>query len=223
MSNELMVSESSNFSPANLAELESFGKKMADSSFVPENMRGKPGDIIAAIMMGNEIGLAPMQALQNIAVINGKPSVWGDAALGLVKSHHDFEWIKESIERRENVGLTAICIIKRKGEDPYEQHFSMAEAKQAKLAGKPGPWQTYPRRMLQMRARSWAIRDVFPDALKGLYIREEALDMPMESTQTIETDPVKSKAKRIMDKLGVNDMIGEGPLDIEIVEDGDED
>ena len=50
------------------------------------------------------------------------------------------------------------------------------DAKRAGLWTKAGPWQTYPRRMLQMRARSFALRDAFPDVLKGLISVEEALD-----------------------------------------------
>jgi hypothetical protein len=56
----------------------------------------------------------------------------------------------------------------------------MEDAKRAGLAGKQGPWQQYPKRMLQMRARAFALRDVFPDVLRGVYVAEEAADMPPE-------------------------------------------
>jgi hypothetical protein len=32
--------------------------------------------------------------------------------------------------------------------------------------------------MLQMRARAWAIRDAFPDALRGIGVAEEVRDIP---------------------------------------------
>jgi hypothetical protein len=68
----------------------------------------------------------------------------------------------------------AVCQVWRKGEDnPVTHRFSVADAKRANLWGKPGPWQQYPRRMLQMRARGFCLRDAFPDVLKGLYSREE--------------------------------------------------
>lgn len=70
----------------------------------------------------------------------------------------------------------AVCIAKRHGSSPVTARFSVMDAKRAGLWTKAGPWQTYPRRMLQMRARSFALRDAFPDVLKGLISVEEALD-----------------------------------------------
>ena len=48
-----------------------------------------------SIQYGMEIGLPPLQAVQNVAIINGRPCVWGDAALGLCQQHPQFEWIEE--------------------------------------------------------------------------------------------------------------------------------
>jgi hypothetical protein len=67
-------------------------------------------------------------------------------------------------------------VVKRRDRSPVVRTFSEADAKKAGLWGKAGPWQQYPSRMLQMRARSWALRDAFPDALRGLGIREEVAD-----------------------------------------------
>lgn len=73
----------------------------------------------------------------------------------------------------------AICTVWRKGQaEPTTRTFSIADAKRAKLWGKPGPWTEYPARMLQMRARSFALRDAFPDVLKGLRTVEELQDIP---------------------------------------------
>jgi hypothetical protein len=58
--------------------------------------------------------------------------------------------------------------------------FNMEDAKKAGLAGKQGPWQTAPKRMLQMRARAFAARDLFADALKGIKSVEELRDYPDE-------------------------------------------
>ena len=122
-----------------------------------------------------ELGLQPMQAMQSIAVINGRPSLWGDAMLALVKAHPAFEWIKEECD-----GNVATCTIKRRGEPEVVQSFSLEEAKRAGLTGKQGPWTQYPKRMLQMRARGFALRDAFPDALRGVVSAEEARDTPTE-------------------------------------------
>jgi hypothetical protein len=147
---------------------------------VPAGYKGKPQDILVAIGWGYEVGLQPMQALQNIAVINGKPSVYGDAALALVKADSRCAGVKEWIEG-EGDDMTAHCLVKRRYNEDMEETvatFSVLDAKQARLWGKQGPWQQYPKRMLAMRARGFAIRDAFPDAMKGMITAEEAQDYP---------------------------------------------
>jgi hypothetical protein len=119
-----------------------------------------------------------MQALQNIAVINGKPSVYGDAMMALVQASPVCEGIDEHIEGEGTANPVAVCVAKRKGRNPVIARFSVEDAKRAGLWGKQGPWQAYPKRMLQMRARGFALRDAFPDVLKGLITAEEAQDYP---------------------------------------------
>jgi hypothetical protein len=126
---------------------------------------------MVAVQHGLELGLAPMQALQSIAIINGKPCIYGDAALALCTAHPAFLDIEETTE-----GSAATCVVKRRDRSAVVRTFTEADAKKAGLWGKSGPWQQYPNRMLQMRARSWALRDAFPDALRGLGIREEVSD-----------------------------------------------
>ena len=120
-----------------------------------------------------------MSALQNIAVVNGKPAIYGDAALALCCSHPAFIDIEETVE-----GTTATCVVKRRDRSPVVRKFAEADAKKAGLWGKQGPWSSYPARMLQMRARSWALRDAFPDALKGLGVAEEVRDYAPRNVTT---------------------------------------
>ena len=161
--------------PKDLDEAMRFADMLAGSSIVPKDYIGKPGNCLVAIQWGMELGLQPMQAMQSIAVINGRPSLWGDAMLALVKAHPAFEWIKEECD-----GNVATCTIKRRGEPEVMQSFSLKEAERAGLTSKQGPWTQYPRRMLQMRARGFALRDAFPDALRGVVSAEEARDTPTE-------------------------------------------
>lgn len=157
--------------PTNMKEAMEFAGLLAKSDIVPKDYQGKPGNVLVAIQWGMEIGLQPMQAMQNIAVINGRPSIWGDAMIALVRACPAFEYINETQTDKE-----ATCVIKRKGEPEAVRTFSLEDARRAGLTGKSGPWTQYPKRMMQMRARSWALRDVFPDVLKGMICAEEALD-----------------------------------------------
>lgn len=143
--------------------------------------------LVVAMEHGMSLGLTASQSVQSIAVINGQPVIYGDAGLALVKQSGMLRYISESVEGSEETGdWRAICTVKRasKREDgswgevehEHTEVFSMLDAKSAGLWAKAGPWRQYPKRMMQMRARSFAIRNVFPDVLKGVSIREEVED-----------------------------------------------
>jgi hypothetical protein len=116
--------------------------------------------------------------LQNIATINGKPSVYGDAAMALVQNSPVCEDVKEYFEGEGTSNPIAVCVAKRKNRTEVISKYSVEDAKRAGLWNKQGPWTQYPKRMLQMRARGFALRDAFPDVLKGLITVEEAQDYP---------------------------------------------
>lgn len=181
-------------------EIERFAEKAARSGMVPKDFVGKPDAICIAVQMGSELGLAPMQALQNIAVINGRPALWGDALPGLCRASGMCRSIREWSEG-EGDNQTFYCeAIRRDDPNPIRGQFSVVDAKRAKLwqeqptirrrgrdggtyEADSGPWYSYPQRMLKMRARGFALRDAFPDVLKGLITAEEARDtIPFEDT-----------------------------------------
>lgn len=178
---QLTTTNRQGFAPATLGEAMEFSKMLADSTMVPRAYQGKPQDILVCVQWGQEIGLAPLQALQNIAVINGKPSVYGDAAMALVQASAVCEDVQEYFEGEGTPNPIAVCVAQRKGRKPVTAKFSVEDAKRAGLWGKQGPWQAYPKRMMQMRARGFALRDAFPDVLKGLITAEEAQDYPDEA------------------------------------------
>jgi hypothetical protein len=185
-----------------------FSKLVATSDFAPKDFRGKPESCLLAIQHGAELGLSPMQSLQSIAVVNGRPSVYGDTALAVCKGSPVCEWVRETIEG-EGEHMVAICQAKRRSDaQPVESRFGVAEAKKAGLWGKQGPWTQYPRRMLQMRARGFALRDAFPDVLRGLVTAEEAADYthvepePVRVTQPtppVADDAAMQKARAAID------------------------
>jgi len=160
--------------PTTITEMELFAEKLSKSFLVPKDYQGKPANCFVAIQWGLECGLAPLQALQSIAVINGKPSMYGDALLAMVRADSRCLGVSETQE-----GGVATCIIKRKHSDgsveEVKRTFSMKQAQQAGLSNRP-TWKAYPERMLQHRARGNAIRDAFPDVIHGLISAEEAQD-----------------------------------------------
>lgn len=131
-----------------------------------------------AIMHGLELGLTPMAALQSIAVVNDMPTIFGDGMVALVRASGLMEDLIETVESDANGPTVAVCKVKRRDQASWVVHaFTRAEAMKAGLWKKQGPWTQYPQRMMQMRARSWALRDAFADVLRGLHSAEEAGDM----------------------------------------------
>lgn len=169
--------EDSLFSPALYEHYSQIAERMAKSSMVPKQYIGKPDDIFVAMEMGYQLGFSIAQSLQDIAVINGRPCLWGDGLMALAIGHPQCEYIKENwvYDDKGNI-IGAECIVKRKRQEEHRQVFTLMDAKKAGLLNKPGPWQQYPNRMLQMRARGFAIRDRFADALRGIQIAEEVQD-----------------------------------------------
>ena len=183
--------------PRNLEEALKFADIMSKSDLVPKDFKDKPGNILVAIQKGLEIGLSPMAALESIAVINGRASLWGDALLGLVQVSPQYEWHNEA----ESTPTKGVCIVKRKGHEPHRVEFSIEDAKRAGLLGKSGPWQQYTARMLTLRARAFALRDKFADVLKGLSMAEEALDIPGPQSQAVSAEVQPASPPSLKDKL----------------------
>ena len=162
-------------SPQTFDQALTFSQYLADSDMVPKDYKGKPGNCLIAMQWGAEVGLKPLQALQNLAVINVRPARWGDSVIAIVRASPLCEYVIETDD-----GHTATCKVKRRGEPEQVRTFSVDDARSAGLAGKQGPWTQFPKRMRQMRARAFALRDVFPDVLRGLPVAEEVMDTPTE-------------------------------------------
>ena len=178
MSTELSTQQARGLALQSFGDAMKFGELVANSDFAPKDFRGKPAACMLAVQCGGEIGLAPLQSLQSIAVVNGRPAVYGDAALAVVKASSVCEYVTEAVDG-DGDQMVATCTAKRRGyPSATVVKFTVADAKKAGLWGKQGPWSQYPRRMLQMRARGFALRDAFPDVLKGLVTAEEAQDYP---------------------------------------------
>jgi hypothetical protein len=159
--------------PRTLEEAMAFARAVIAARMAPSGFE-TPEACMIAILHGMEVGLTPLSALQRIAVIGGRPTIWGDGAMALVRASGLAASIEERIEGTGPSDWVGVCCVRRKGDaHPVERRFSAEDAKRARLWGKTGPWSEYPQRMLQMRARAFALRDVFADVLGGLYLREE--------------------------------------------------
>ena len=160
-------------------QMKDFAQELSNSTIIPETYRGNPANCLVAIFWGAEIGYGPMEAINSIAITDdGTPVMRVEAMLALVKGSGCFEYMHETSTDTE-----ATCTVKRKGENEVTVTFTQLDAVQAGLWGQPGGWQDYPKRMLLMRARGFALRDVFPDILKGIKPAEEVQDYKSHKKQ----------------------------------------
>lgn len=192
-------------------------------NMVPDHFQGKPDEIMAAVLRGAEIGLMPMQALSNIAVINGRASLWGDALPALIQRYgHHID--VEIIEGEDEDGTYAEATLTRGDTGKVvKRQFGVLDAKKAGLWGKKGPWQTYPKRMLAHRARAWAVRDGAADALMGLQVAEEMQDVEMKDVTPAEPPAaapnlaaqLEAQAEPEASQEAAEDV--SGPIEVEVV------
>lgn len=159
-----------------------------DAGWAPKGMN--PAQCVVAAMHGLEVGLPICFSIQNLAVINGRPSIFGDAVMALIQASGKLEdWDEGLYEDTKDPKMKEspdrwgyFCEMTRRdgnGKPKVKRGtFTIADAKRAGLWGKQGPWSSYPRRMLQVRARGFVARDLFGDVLRGLWFREEAEDIP---------------------------------------------
>ena len=192
---------SGELAPKDGQQLWYLSKVFAATDMVGKDFKRKPQNTFVALAMGMELGISHMQALQNIAVVHGKPTVYGDLTIALVQGSGQLEdmeeyWDcvsgwgeehKEYFEGEDSLAdwpddLTAVCKMKRKGiKKPFVGRFSVGDAKRiGKWNRKTSndnatTWMKSPKDMLMWRARHRAEKG-FADILKGIIPSEVAED-----------------------------------------------
>jgi hypothetical protein len=144
-----------------------FATHLVRSGFLPTAIK-TPEQAVAIILTGNELGIPPMQALRQIHVIQGKPTMSAELMLGFAYSRiPGFVCnITESNAERCIVQIT------RPNHAPYTHCFTILDAKNMGLTGKDN-WNKQPAVMLRWRCISGALKVIAPDAIAGFLTPEE--------------------------------------------------
>ena len=197
--------EDSLFSAALFPHYQKVAEALAKSEMVPKDYRGKPENVLVAMEMGYQLGLPVAQCLQDIAVINGRPALWGDGLLAVALGCPECKDIQEKPIIENGMVIGYECTVFRKGHEPHSKNFTLKKAQQANLLNKPGPWTQYPERMLQMRARV-AIKDKFADKLRGIKVVE--IDEYDEATiiegEVVNTEKPVTRTEQLKNILNTN-------------------
>lgn len=166
---------------ANLEERFRVADAWFKSKMVPASYENSI-QVLGAMEFSIQLGIPPLIGLSKIAIINGQPSIWGEMPLALVRKSGHLKSIKEVIYDKDGklidlsnplaTPFLAGCEVHRIDGSSSCTFFSMDDARNAGLLGRNNPWKSYPRRMLQMRARSQSLKDLFPDVLMGVPVSE---------------------------------------------------
>lgn len=162
------------YQPQNLTELMAWSKIVVDSQLAPKGMNAAA--VVLCVQMGAEIGVTPAQAIQNTAVINGRPSIYGDLGLAIFLRDAAYKTFEERQPDAAFAAMEGWCKIVMKDGRVIETKFTKADAVTAKLWGKQGPWTDQPGVMFMFRARWRAMRSADPGVFKGFSPREEMED-----------------------------------------------
>ena len=200
----LTVGEGGYITPKTVEEAARMAQAVIIGGFAPDSYKVNgvvdPNKVLLGIMAALEAGLQPLYGLRQIAIISGRPTIWGDAAMALVQSKN---LISDYEEEKIGTPPTSADLnkwpddygwrvtIKRRGQaGEYVGEFTVGMAKRARLwmNAKKVPWLEHPDRMLKIRARAFPLRDGFADALAGLAIREEIEDFDVQDNKHVEID-----------------------------------
>lgn len=163
--------------------------KLANTALVPAMYQKKPDDATAAILYGAELGLNPIQSLQQIFVVQGKPAIYARTMVALLKTRG---YLIETIESTD----TSVTV---RGTDPQtgiveESTWTIDRAKKAGYTSNK-KYDSDPQAMLYAKAATEVARKIAPDVLLGIaHSREELeLDAPVRAT----AERVKPKARGV--------------------------
>lgn len=184
-------------------ELVPLADRFSKSNLIPSGFK-RPEDALYAIALGHELGLSPIYSLNNIAVINGKPTLSADCKLAICKSSPEFG----GVDIKDSSTSCTVTLKRKYANGTMESRtvtFTIEDAKKAGLMNKD-VWAKYPARMLRARALGYACTDVFGDLLAGIYTPEEAESFspqtnrhePVVETpqyEVVETTPIIDKAE----------------------------
>ena len=200
--NDKQISPYSELMPRSLQEKVEMAKYLAQSNLMPGGLK-TPAQVLVALQMGHELGLSPMVAVNNIAVINGRPSLSSSIMDAIVMNRPDYAGRSIKFDGQGDTRSCTVTVRRKIGEnvETYEGYFDMKMAKQAGLLEKDN-WKHYPDRMLKARASSYADRDAWPDALSGMMSSDEA-----ESLAPEPRDVTPQKAPESVKKGGIDAMM----------------
>lgn len=160
-------------------------KALVAGGFLPKGCSESEG--FARIVAGSQLNMKPIQALNGIAMINGHPTLHSDSIPCVVMASGLVNGMRYKFTG-EGDALACTFYIRRKGIEEYQEWtYSLADAKNAGLLNNP-VWKNHTKKMLFNRARTWCMRNTFPDVIGNIYTKDEVEDVDFEDLVTKPTE-----------------------------------
>lgn len=190
-------------------------KALAMAAIMPDTLRGKPNDVLAVMLYGQDLGLSPMQAVQGIYVVKGKPQISGQLWIALAKQrgHRVFVPCRqcgEAPEKHPAAGHpyvadhdTTRCTVRVVRGDTGETHaetFTIEDARTAKLLTNDN-WSKYPKRMLLWRAATDCLRFIAPEIALGFYAWGDDVTDEAPTVEQVVAEPVKTVETKVTEAV----------------------
>lgn len=146
-----------------------YAQALAQASLLPKQYQRNPGNVLLAVELGESLGIPPIQAINTVHVIEGKPSASSGLISALVRRAGHTLRVKGNDQ-----AATAEIV---RSDDPdftYSVTWDMGRARNAGVTGKDN-WKKYPAAMLKARAITEVARDACQEALMGVQYTPEEL------------------------------------------------
>lgn len=203
--------------PKDFSELTRFASLVHQSRLAPKGF-DTVEKVAIGLLTNMELGRPIITGLQDLAIINGRCGIYGDASLAMVTASGKmdegypistetgtpytddwtFTFTVKRIGRPEEVGVWAWIDAKRAGFDDPKTKDGRKDIW--------SPWTRFTRRMMQWKARNFVMRDNFGDILKGMKTVEDLHDLdPVPMTKqpdgSFSTTPETETASDLADKI----------------------
>jgi len=178
-------------------------KSLASSTLVPQQFQGQQGyaNCLVALEIAGRMNLSPLQVMQNLHIIHGRPSWSSQFIIALINGCGRFEPLQYRVTGKGD-DLACQCVAKEisTSADLEGPTVTMAMAKAEGWATKSGSkWRTMPDLMIRYRAAAMWGRLYIPDLLVGIsHSQEEVMDI---EPITVEDAPQPEPAPQPADEI----------------------
>lgn len=166
---------------------------LASSDLVPKQFKNNPPNCFIALGLAKRMDMNPFMVMQNIVIVNGKPSWPGQFIIATINASGRFDDILKYDVKGNGDTLECRAYAQRNGETLIGPTVTMAMAKAEGWLSKDGSkWRTMPELMIQYRSATFFGRLYCPDLLNGMYSTEEVEDVE-GAPKTVRRSPVQRR------------------------------